>query len=43
MSQEDECFRCRKSRERVCPCMRDISVAAAIQMAEEKLAPRPRE
>lgn len=37
MSQQQECFICRKSRERVCACLRNISVAAAIQKAEEKL------
>ncbi len=38
MSRVEECFRCRKSSERVCQCMFDISVAAAIQKVEEKLA-----
>lgn len=38
MSQTEECFRCRKSHERVCPCMRNISVAAAVRQAELKLA-----
>ncbi|MGH7495758.1 MAG: glycosyltransferase family 9 protein [bacterium] len=38
MSQAEECFRCASSHERACQCMRDISVAEAMQKAEEKLA-----
>lgn len=37
MSQQEECFRCRKSRERVCACMRAISVEQALSKIEEKL------
>jgi ADP-heptose:LPS heptosyltransferase len=37
MSQTEECFRCRKAHERVCPCMRNISVASAVSKAELKL------
>ncbi len=37
MSQQEECFRCRKSQERVCACMRAISVGQAILKMEEKL------
>ncbi|MEK7728687.1 MAG: glycosyltransferase family 9 protein [candidate division KSB1 bacterium] len=35
MSREEECRRCRNSNE--CACMREITVAAAIAKAEEKL------
>ncbi len=37
MSREEECRRCRNKQTRVCACMRDITVAAAIAKAEEKL------
>lgn len=37
MSQQEECFRCRKSQERVCACMRAISVEQAILKLEEML------
>lgn len=37
MSQQEECFRCRKSQERVCACMRAISVEQAIIKIEEML------
>ncbi len=40
MSQTEECYRCRKSHECACPCMRAISVAAAMRKAEEKLGAR---
>ena len=38
MSRTEECFDCRRTRERTCQCMRDIAVAAAIRKAEEKLS-----
>ncbi|MDZ7266629.1 MAG: glycosyltransferase family 9 protein [candidate division KSB1 bacterium] len=38
MSQQEECFRCRKSRTRVCPCMQAIPVAEAFRKVEEKLS-----
>lgn len=37
MSQQEECFRCRKSQERVCACMRAISVKQAILKIEEMI------
>lgn len=37
MSQHEECFRCRKSQERVCACMRAISVEQAILKIEEMI------
>ncbi len=40
MSQEEECYQCRNTQERACGCMREISVAAAIAKAEEKLQPQ---
>ncbi len=38
MSQEEECFRCRNSRLRVCACMQAIPVAEALRKVEEKLS-----
>jgi ADP-heptose:LPS heptosyltransferase len=37
MSQQEECWRCRKSPTRVCDCMRAISVKAALEKIQEKL------
>jgi len=37
MSQQEECFRCRHSEDRVCDCMRAISVKSAIEKVNEKL------
>ncbi len=38
MSQQEECFRCRNSRLRVCACMQAIPVADALRKVEEKLS-----
>jgi len=38
MSQQAECQLCRQSTERVCDCMRRISVAAALQKIRERLS-----
>lgn len=38
MSQQTECARCRRSRSRVCDCMRAIPVQAALQKIREKLS-----
>jgi len=38
MAQQEECFRCRNARVRVCPCMQAIPVAEALRKVEEKLS-----